>query len=125
MKTTRSKLPGLAALLLAMPAAALQPGQRVDDFRLLDHRGDSRALYYHADAPAVVIMVQGNGCPVVRQALPALAELRGRFGPRGVEFLLLNAQDDREAVAREAAEFGIHLPCHVTAGALPEPGLDG
>jgi mono/diheme cytochrome c family protein/peroxiredoxin len=110
MKTTRSKLPGLAALLLAMPAAALEPGQRVDDFRLLDHRGDSRALYYHADAPAVVIMVQGNGCPVVRQALPALAELRGRFGPRGVEFLLLNAQDDREAVAREAAEFGIDLP---------------
>jgi peroxiredoxin len=100
----------LAALPLAV--AALEPGQRVDDFRLLDHRGDSRTLYYYADAPAVVIMVQGNGCPVVRQALPELRALRERYAARGVEFLLLNAnpQDNREAVAKEAAEFGIDLP---------------
>ena len=53
---------------------------------------------------AVVLMVQGNGCPIVRHALPALKEVRAKYESQGVEFLLLNSnlQDKREAVAKEA-----------------------
>jgi len=93
-------------------ALALEPGQRVDNFRLLDHRGVSHELYYLSDAKAVVLMVHGNGCPIVRNALPTLRALRDRYGGRGVEFLLINSnlQDNRDAVAQEAAEFGIDLP---------------
>jgi hypothetical protein len=57
-------------------------------------------------------MVQGNGCPIVRQALPALAEVRAKYRDQGVEFLLLNSnlQDKRELVAKEASEFKIDFP---------------
>ena len=112
---TRHLMAAAAVFLLVLavrPAAALEPGDRVDDFRLLDHEGGSRHLYYYGDAPAVVMMVQGNGCPIVRNAMPGFKALRDEFAPRGVEFLLLNAnlQDDRAAIAREAEAFAIDLP---------------
>lgn len=100
------------AAMLASSAIAVEPGQKVDDFRLVDHRGQPHALYDLAGKKAVVIMVQGNGCPIVRQALPALAEVRTKYRPQGVEFLLLNSnlQDKRELVAKEADEFKIDFP---------------
>jgi mono/diheme cytochrome c family protein len=99
----------LLALGMSTPTQALDPGQRVDNFRLLDHRGVSHELYYLSDAKAVVLMVQGSGCPIVRKALPALKALREQYGGRGVEFLLLNSnlQDTREDIAREATAFDI------------------
>ncbi|WP_129641096.1 redoxin domain-containing protein [Peristeroidobacter agariperforans] len=106
----------LAALAMTIglttQAMAVEPGQTVDNFRLLDQRGKSHELYYLSDMKAVVLMVQGNGCPIVRQALPALAEVRARYQARGVEFLLLNSnlQDTRDLVAKEASEFKIDFP---------------
>jgi peroxiredoxin/mono/diheme cytochrome c family protein len=102
----------LTAFWLAAPALALAPGDVVDNFRLLDQNGKSHELYYSSDMKAVVIMVQGNGCPIVRQALPALQEIRDKYQAQGVEFLLLNSnlQDKRDAVAAEAREFSIDFP---------------
>lgn len=84
----------------------------IENFRLIDHEGKSQELYYHTDAPAIVIMTQGNGCPIVRGALPDLKALRDEFGPQGVVFYLLNSnlQDDREDIAEEAEEFNIDIP---------------
>ncbi len=110
---TFARLAALVLFALASTLAfALQPGDRVDNFRLLDHRGISHELRYLSDTKAIVLMVHGNGCPIVRQALPALDTLRRRFESQGVTFLLLdsNLQDDRKAVLAEAAEFGITLP---------------
>ena len=100
------------ASVLTGPAFAVEPGQKVDNFRLVDHRGQPHALYDLASKKAVVIMVQGNGCPIVRQALPALSEVRARYREQGVEFLLLNSnlQDKRDLVAKEADEFKIDFP---------------
>lgn len=97
---------------LATNASAIEPGQAVDNFRLLDQQGKSHDLYYLSDMKAVVVMVQGNGCPIVRQALPALAEVRAKYRAQGVEFLLLNSnlQDTRDLVAKEASEFKIDFP---------------
>src|ERR1700752_1274676 len=107
-------LPTILILGLAASghAFALAPGERVDNFRLLDQRGASQELYYYSDAKAVVLMVHGNGCPIVRSALPALNALREQYQAQGVEFLLINSnlQDDRDAIAQEAAEFGIDFP---------------
>ena len=102
----------LLATALMSTAFALEPGQKVDNFRLTDQRGQPHALYDLADKKAVVIMVQGNGCPIVRQALPALAEVRAKYRDQGIEFLLLNSnlQDQRELVAKEADEFKIDFP---------------
>ena len=100
------------ATVLTGPVFAVEPGQKLDNFRLLDHRGQPHALYDLANKKAVVIMVQGNGCPIVRQALPALSEVRAKYREQGVEFLLLNSnlQDKRDLVAKEADEFKIDFP---------------
>jgi peroxiredoxin len=100
------------ATALTSTAFAVEPGQKVDNFNLADHRGQPHALYDLSNKKAVVIMVQGNGCPIVRQALPALAEVRAKYREQGVEFLLLNSnlQDKRDLVAKEADEFKIDFP---------------
>jgi mono/diheme cytochrome c family protein/peroxiredoxin len=102
----------LTPLGYAELAHALSPGERVDNFRLLDQNGASHELYYHSDAKAVVLMAHGNGCDIVRNTLPALKELREQYRAQGVEFLLIdsNLQDSRDAIAQEAAEFGIDFP---------------
>ncbi len=91
---------------------AVSPDQRVENFRLLDQAGASHELYYLSDMKAIVLMTHGNGCPIVHKALPELKALRDRYGAQGVAFVLLNSnlQDDRGAVAQEAAEYGIDFP---------------
>jgi hypothetical protein len=61
---------------------------------------------------AIVIMIQGNGCPIIRQALPFLQEVRDRYRGQGVKFLLLNSnlQDNAQSIAKEAEEFSIAFP---------------
>lgn len=56
----------------------------------------------------MVLVVQSNGCPILRRAVPALAALRAAYAPRGVEFLMINGSpgDSLAAVEAEAKEFG-------------------
>jgi peroxiredoxin len=93
-------------------AAAQEAGPRVDDFALLDHAGRFHRLRDYADARAIVVFVQGNGCPIARGAVPVLNSLRAELEPKGVAFLALNAspQDDRGAVAAEVAAYALELP---------------
>ena len=89
---------------------ALEPGESVDNFRLLDQTRTSHELYL-SDPKAIVLMVHGVGCPGVWQSLSELASMRKKFAAQGVEFLLINSnpQDDHAALAREVAEFGFDL----------------
>ena len=100
------------AILFAADAVALAPGDRVDNFRLLDHQGASHELYYYADARAIVLMVQGNGCPIVRNAMPDFREIRNAYASENIRFLLINSnpQDTRATIAREADDFGYDVP---------------
>lgn len=100
-------------------------GASVDNFMLLDHRGEAHELHYHTDAAAVVLVVQGNGCPVVRNALPDLKRVRDRYADKGVVFLMINSnlQDTRELVRAEAEEWGIDLPILVDETQLVGEGL--
>jgi hypothetical protein len=97
--------------LIALFSWSNAVAERVDNFMLLDHEGRAHELYYHADADAVVIMIQGNGCPIVRNAITDYQALQQAYGS-DVRFFMLNSnlQDDRASIAREAAEFGIETP---------------
>ena len=97
----------LPLLLLACGASAA-----VDNFRLLDHRGESHELYYYSDASAVVLMIHGNGCPIVRNLLPDFESVRSDYEPRGVRFLMLNSnlQDTRDSISQEAEEWHVETP---------------
>ena len=84
----------------------------VDNFALYDHEGRFQELYYYSDKKAVVLISQGNSCPIVRKSIPYLNELKKKFKNQGVIFLMINAnpQDDRFSIAKEAAAFNISFP---------------
>jgi len=106
------RIVAVLTLGFALQCWAIAPGGKVPDFRLTDHRGQPHRLYDLAQQKAVVIMIQGNGCPIVRQALPLLQEVRDRYRDKGVEFLLLNSnlQDTADSIGKEADEFRIAFP---------------
>ncbi len=98
--------------IFAINAWGLAPQDHVENFRLLDHRGVSHELYYYSDAKAIAVLIQGNGCPIVRNALPRFKELRDEYADKGVQFLMLNSnlQDNRASISEEAAEFEYNIP---------------
>jgi peroxiredoxin len=101
----------LLLFLLSAPAFAVEsPG--IGDFALLDHQGKFHQLSWYGDQKAVVIFLQGNGCPIVRNGAPTLKALRDEYEDKGVTFFMLNPQpqDNRDSVAAEAAEFGYDFP---------------
>ncbi len=92
--------------------AASSVNDYVDNFSLLDHEGRAHELYYYDDAPAIAIMIQGNGCPIVRNAWSDYSAVRDQFAGKGVEFYMLNAnrQDKRSTIAEEAENFSYDIP---------------
>jgi len=98
----------------------------IDNFRLLDHSGKSHELFYYDDASAIVIMVHGNGCPIVRNALPDFSALKSGFDNKNIRFFLLNSnlQDTRQSIAKEAEEWGITIPILVDESQLIGESLD-
>jgi hypothetical protein len=112
MRGTLLTLGGLASLLLLVAAADPPGPARVENFGLLDHQGVFHELYRESQRPALVLFVQGNGCPIARKSVPALREVRDAFAPQGVVFWMINAnpQDGRDEIAAEAERFGIDFP---------------
>jgi hypothetical protein len=80
----------------------------VPDFVLLDQKGRAHQLS-RLPGRAVVVFVTGNGCPLARQSVPALKELRKTYFERGVTFWMLDAnlQDDRASIAKEGDELDV------------------
>ena len=95
---------------LLFPVTAM--AQRVDDFVLLDHKGQSHQLYYYSDAGAIVLMIQGNGCPIFRNMVPDFKKVKRTFETDDVVFLMMNSnlQDNRASINKEAADWDIQTP---------------
>lgn len=89
------------------------PRAEVPNFGLLDQTGRFHELHrYGADQKAVVLIVQGNGCPIMRKSYPRLKEIRDAYAPKGVTFLFLNPNyyDDRESITEEMSDFDVDIP---------------
>ena len=67
-----------------------QPGERIDDFVLLDHNGQAHKLYYLSDARAVVLTAHSTACPTDYRS--RLEQAAATYGERGVAFLLVDAE---------------------------------
>ena len=72
-------------------AAGLGVGERVDNFELLDQRGQAHELHYLADASAVVLMAHTLACPSFAADLAAFETAAASFRERGVAFLMVNS----------------------------------
>ena len=94
----------------ALPAPVARPMRdaEVPNFALLDHKGNYHELH-RTQARAIVLFFTGNGCPIARQSIPKLRELRRKFADQGVAVWMVNSysQDDRESVRKEAGKFPV------------------
>jgi AhpC/TSA family len=95
---------------VASSAFALNPGDTVDNFRLIDHNGNAQELYYRSDVKAIVLLTHMNGCDGVKSSAAALQGLRAKH--QDVQFLMLNANLDntREAIVEDAKKLGFDAP---------------
>lgn len=81
------------------------------NFRLPDLDGTVHELSDWSDAEVVVLFLQGNGCPIVRQSFPYLKQVRDEFEPKGVKFVMINSNaiDDVPSIQQELEEYGVDI----------------
>jgi hypothetical protein len=103
---------GLLLSSLWLAPQALAAADVADNFRLTDHQGVSHELYYLSDMKAVVLLAQGNGCDMSRQAAGTIQSLRPKYESQGVTFLAINSNlnDSLETINKEAKQANIQLP---------------
>ena len=89
----------VTATLGSVAVAKSTPPSPIDNFALLDQRGKFHELYYLSDMKAVVLMTHDNECAATPAAIAALEHAKSSYAARGVQFLMLNVNDAREAVA--------------------------
>src|SRR5262245_41342171 len=101
-----------AAPPAAQASTEIKTPEKIANFTLTDQAGVSHELYKMADAKAIVMTMQGVGCPIVQKMTPDLKSVQTTYEAKGVKFLMLNAnnQDTREMIAAEAANFEVKMP---------------
>ena len=115
----------LSSVVCAGEPAAVSRPMAVEDFALLDHRGEFHQLSRHSDAAFVVLYVFSNGCPIVRQNVTDLEKLAAEYAPKGVRMCALDpaTQDDRAAVVEETKSLAMTLPVLLDDTQLIAEGL--
>jgi peroxiredoxin len=98
--------------LAATADGALAPGSLVPDFRLTDHTGLTRNLYYESTAKVVVLVFTGTGSPRALQTAAALRALRARFPATQVTIWQIdsNLATSRATLAAEQTLFNNDTP---------------
>lgn len=100
------------AKTVSADSEVVEVGGTVANFTLSDQNGVEHELYASKDADAVVLVMQGNGCPIVQKMLPTLKEVAADYSSRNVEFMMINSnfQDKPEGIKAESEKFEIPLP---------------
>jgi peroxiredoxin len=96
------------ALMTVIGAGAI-PGRadEVPNFALLDVKGRYFELH-RTPSRAVLLFFTGNGCPVARQCVHKLKELRESRAEKDLSIWMVDSVsgDDRESILKEAYELG-------------------
>ena len=113
---------GIVGILAAMAdpgtvARASSPestpvGKKVDVFSLPDHHGRDISLDELKGTQATVVVFLGTECPLAKVYAPRLAELAKEFGPKGVNFVGIDAnlQDSLSDIAAFAKSHELGFP---------------
>lgn len=89
--------------------AAVAIGSTIGDLAFTDIRSLPRRLSDFGTPKAVVIVFTTTTCPLVRQTLPALAEMEKKFAGREVQFVAINVGpgDTIREMAAQAIELDV------------------
>ena len=73
---------------------------------------DLQGKYFESsrvETPVTVLFFTGTGCPVVRQSIPKLKEIYGKYKGDQVTFLLINtsAEDSLQTIEKEMRELRV------------------
>ena len=111
MKNFKSLI-SLPLILFSLGIYSIEANQKVENFRLNDQLGNSHELFYYSDHEALVFLVQGNGCPIVRNASVRFHELEKKYSENKVKFFMLNSnlQDTKTSILEEAASYDYQMP---------------
>lgn len=85
------------------------------DLNLKDNNGGIISLKTLAsDKKFLVIIAQGNECPVMRQNIPAFNEIQNKYKNDPVLFLMVNGvqNDDFETINKEISDYKIRIPVY-------------
>ena len=88
------------SLVLSGSALASDANTHVENFRLLDHTGQSHELYYYRDAKAIAILVYGSEC---RASNRSFTDISRNYDSEGVEFFMLSGAADELRHSRASA----------------------
>lgn len=85
---------------------------RLNDYALYDEKGNFHRLSRYNDSKAIVLFVQGNGCPIVRNALVDFNNIVDHYSPQGFKFFMINSniQDNRASIAKESEKYDFKVP---------------
>ena len=99
---------------------------RLNDYALFDANGSFHRLSTYNDSKAIVLWVQGNGCPIVRNAVTDFNAVVNDYKDKGFTFFMINSnpQDDREETKTEADEFNFSVPVLMDNVQLVADALD-
>jgi peroxiredoxin len=100
-------LAAVIATFAAAPAKASSRPDEVPNFALLDVRGRYFELH-RVPAKAVLLFFTGNGCPVARQCVHKIKDLRDSHTEKDLAIWAIDsvADDDRQSILKEAFELG-------------------
>ncbi len=111
--------PGPLAHVTA-PVQAVAAQGALDDFRLIDHRGDSHGLGYYADQGIVTLVGASRDCARLDEVMGRVSEVQG------LRFLVAaDPDEDREAWGAlvEAAGLDVRVLMDATTTVAPTVGL--
>jgi len=97
--------------LQSAPAEFMSAEQRTEP-RLVDVHGQEQRPFEESDARAIVLVFMIHDCPIANSYIPALNRLYDSFEPRGIRFLLLQAdpQITLEQAREHAQKYEIKVP---------------
>ncbi|MBV1924459.1 MAG: redoxin domain-containing protein, partial [Flavobacteriaceae bacterium] len=99
---------------------------RINDYALYDEEGNFHRLSFYNNNKAIVLFVQGNGCPIVRNAISDYKTIVEDYQEKGFKFFMINSniQDNRTSIKKEAESFGFNIPVLVDSAQLIADELD-
>lgn len=99
---------------------------RQNDYALYEAKGGFHRFSTYNNKKAIVLWVQGNGCPIVRNGLNDFHKIVETYSPKGFQFFMINSnmQDDRTEIAEEANKFNFKVPVLVDNAQLLADALD-
>jgi len=110
LTNTMSRVLLCTALVLSTFTSA--SAQQVENFVLLDQKGDAHELFYHRNDQVVVILAQSNACSSNAAAMRQFQSLSEAYANEAVSFYMLNSSlnEQRAELALAAAENSSTLP---------------